>query len=80
MTKQWEEITDEFDAQSENGQIYRVVVSTTMIDVRSAANRNAVPTEGRLKTYRTSDGHHCNRIDDNTYQIVELELLEIKRV
>ena len=77
MSKNWEELTDEFDAVSEDGQQFRMLVYTTMIDVSSKSNPNAAPLEG-LKRICTSDGQNCNRIDDDTFEIVGLGL-QVKR-
>ena len=73
MSKKWEELTDQFDAESEDGQRFHILIYTTMIDANSTSNHNAAPLEG-LKTARTSDGYHCNYIDDDNWQIVELGL------
>ena len=70
----WAETTDEFDAISEDGQTFRIVVSMTMIDNTSSGNPNAKPLEGRLKRYCTSDGQDCERIDDDTFEVVGLGL------
>ena len=77
MSKNWEELTDEFDAVSEDGQQFRMVVYTTMIDVSSMSNPNAAPLED-LKRICTSDGQNCNQIDDDTFEIVGLGL-QVKR-
>jgi hypothetical protein len=42
------------------------------------SNPNAAPVEG-LKTIRTAEGHHCNRIDCETFEVVELGL-RVKKV
>ncbi len=73
MSKKWEELTNEFDAESEDGQCFRIQIYTTMIDSSSLSNPNAAPLKG-LRTARTSDGYHCNRIDDDNWEIVELGL------
>lgn len=78
MSKKWEELTDEFDAVSDDGQQFRMLVYTTMIDASSASNPNAAPLEG-FKRICTSDGQNCNRIDDDTFEIVGLSL-QVKRV
>ena len=69
----WEEITDEFDAVSEDGQSFRVVIYTTMIDASSPDNPNAEPIEG-MKRYCTTNGQECSRIDGDTFEIVGLGL------
>ena len=78
MSKKWEEQTDEFDAESEDGRRFRILVYTTMIDASSMSNPNAAPIEG-LKRACTSDGQNCNWIDDDTFEIVGLGL-QVKRI
>jgi hypothetical protein len=38
-----------------------------------------VSVPGRQE-FRTSDGYHCERIDDDTFKIAELGDLQVKRV
>ena len=71
MSGKWEELTDQFDALSETGDTYRLLVYTTMIDARTMSDPNAAPLRG-LDTVRTTEGHHCSRIDDDTWEIVGL--------
>lgn len=79
MSRKWEKLTDEFDAESEDGQLFHVLVYTTMHDAHSMTNPNAVPLEG-LKRACTSDGQHCNTVDNDTFEILELNNLRIKRM
>lgn len=74
--KKWEELTDEFDAVSEDGGSFHILVYTTMI--RNSADPNAAPTEG-LKRVCTSDGRNCNRIDDDTFEIMGLRAKRVRR-
>jgi len=76
MSKKWEELTEEFDVESEDGQRFHILVFTTMIDASSMSNPNAAPLQG-LKRVCTSDGEACNRINDDTFEIVGLR---VKRV
>ena len=78
MSEKWEELTDEFDAVSEDGQQFHMLVYTTMIDASSRSNPNAAPLAG-LKRICTSDGQNCNRIDDDTFEIVGMDV-RVKRV
>lgn len=78
MSKNWEKLTDEFDAESADGERFRILVYTTMIDACSMSKPNAAPIEG-LKRACTSDGQPCNFIDDDTFEIVELGL-QVKRI
>ncbi len=80
MTKIGQELTDEFDAESEDGQRFHLLVYTDMIDAKSMSTPNAPPLEG-FKDIRTSDGYPCNCIDDDNYEIVKLgRLLKVRRV
>lgn len=78
MSKKWEELTEEFSAVSEDGRLFRLLVFTTMIDASAMSKPNAAPLKG-LKRVCTSDGQHCNYVDDDTFEIVELGL-RVKRV
>lgn len=74
----WEQITDEFAAESDDGQRFRMLVYQTFIDVCSRSNPNAPPAKGQ-KTLRTDEGYHVNRIDEDHFEIVGLGL-RLKRV
>ena len=78
MPKKWEQLTGEFDAVSDDGQRFHMLVYTTMIDASSMSDPSAAPIEG-LTRIRTSDGWNCNRIDNDTFIIVRLGL-QVKRV
>lgn len=78
MSKKWEELTDEFYGVSAEGQRFRMLEYTTMLDDTAMSKPNAPPVKG-LKRICTSKGHHCNRIDADTFEIVELGL-QVKRV
>lgn len=78
MSRKWEELTDEFDTDSEDGQRFHILIYTTMIDASTLSNPSAAPLKG-LKRACTSEGHNCNRIDDDTFEIVDLGL-QVKRV
>jgi hypothetical protein len=78
VAKKWEKLTDEFDAESEDGQRFHVLVYTTMIDTRTMRDATSPPCEG-MKEALTTEGYHCNYIDDNTFEIVQLGL-QVKRV
>ena len=73
-----EKLVDTIDAASEDGRQFRILVYRKLIDARSMSNPNAPPMEG-LKRATTSDGHECNRIDDDTFLIVNLGLT-VKRI
>jgi hypothetical protein len=78
MAKRWRELTDEFDAISEDGQRFHVLVYTAMHDTHTMRDPNSPPCEG-LKEARSTEGYHCNYIDDETFEIVKLGL-RIKRI
>lgn len=78
MSKKWEELTDEFDVESEDGKRFHLLEHTTMVDATSLTNPNARPIPS-VKTVRTSDGYLCKRIDDDNWEIIELGL-KVKRV
>ena len=77
MSKKREVQSEQFDAVSDEGRRFRLRILTTMIDASSMSNPDAAPIEG-MKSVRTSDGMHCNWIDDDTFEIVELGL-QVKR-
>lgn len=74
-----EELTETFDAESEDGERFQIEVYTTMIDAGTLAEPNAPPLQGRLPTFRTSEGHLCSKNDDGTLEIVKLGLT-VRRV
>lgn len=73
MPRKWEELTDSFNAVSDDGTQYQLHEFTTMQDVTTfdSEGREAMAT---LKSYRTSEGLHCNVVDDQTFEIVALGL------
>jgi hypothetical protein len=77
MPGQWEELTDEFEALADDGQRFHMLVYTTMLDAPSHDHPWPRRVEGP-KRVCTSDGLDCNRIDDETFEIVEYGL-QVKR-
>lgn len=71
-------LMDEFDAVSEDGKHFHILVYVKEIDVRSMDKGNEAPLEG-LKEVVTSEGYRCNFIDDNTFEIVPLGI-KVKRI
>lgn len=63
-------LVEEFWAESESGGKYLLSVYAKMVDQRNKDYPTAPPREG-LKYVKTREGLHCNRIDDNTFQVVE---------
>ena len=75
MSRQWEELTDQFDALSEDRQRhYGLLVYSTMQDVTSLGSNEAETLATGVKRICTKQGHACNRIDDQTFEIVALGL------
>jgi hypothetical protein len=66
MSKNWEELTEEFCAVSEDGRLFHLLVFTTMTDASSMSNPNAAPLKG-LKRVCTSDGQNCSHVGDDTF-------------
>jgi len=71
-----EVLTDEFDAESEDGRRFHILIYTEMLDASSKTSAGYKPGRKRICT---SDGHHCNHIDDDMFEIVAL-CLKVKRV
>lgn len=71
--------TDEFDAQSEDGRTFHILIYRDVINAGTLTNPNA--TIDGLKSARTTEGYHCNFIDEreSTFEIVELGL-QVNRV
>ena len=69
---------ERFAARSDDGAYETtIVVYQDLIDVQTRANPHArVPG---LKDARTSEGHACNRIDDDTWEVVQLGLI-VRRI
>jgi hypothetical protein len=78
MPKEWEELTEEFNAKSPDGRVFHIRVYTKMIDATNMSNGDAPPIQG-MKTARTSEGDHCYDIDEDSLKIVELDLI-VRRV
>ena len=65
---------DSFKAISLSGSIFTIEVFQNILDVGSMGNPNA--EKGGLKEALTyPDGVHCTRIDDNTFQIFNGEIV-----
>lgn len=60
--------TGTFTAKGDDGRTYTVVVYTNFISAASHDDPHA-EIEG-MKSLRTSDGHHVNRLGQGSYQIV----------
>lgn len=65
-------LIDEFDVISEDGQEFHILVYREIINAGTMTDPHAT-IEG-LKSLRTSEGYHCNWIDENNFEIVELGL------
>jgi hypothetical protein len=62
------EVVERFTAVGPDGNRFRVVVLQSRIDTSSFDGRSS--TAG-MKSIKLDDGRHVNRIDDNTFEIVE---------
>ncbi len=71
-----EVLTEEFEAESQDGERYRLVTYTDTSDARS--KEGPASFTGKKRTY-TSDGHYCIQIDDDTFEIIRLGC-KVKRV
>jgi len=78
MTRKKEKLIDRFIAASDDGRQFTISIYQTMLYERSLSGPSAPPIEG-LKEARTSNGYHCNFIDADRFEIVELGL-EVKRL
>ena len=74
MSRNFERLTDQFDARSADGQEFRIHVYTTMIEVGAGQP----PVEG-LKRACTAQGQVCNRVDEDTFEILNLGL-RVRRI
>ncbi len=80
MSRQWQEVVDDFDAVSEDGQKFHIVVLQTMIDAGHQLRSNPPPRRG-LKSARTTDGYACNYVDDEAYEVLApLGEVRVKRL
>ncbi|MBK8502164.1 MAG: hypothetical protein IPL46_08130 [Saprospiraceae bacterium] len=61
---------EEFWTVSDSGTKYLMSIYAKMIDQTNKDNPTAPPREG-LKSIKTSQGFHCNRIDNDTFKVVE---------
>ena len=64
--------TDSFEINAEDGTRHRVYESVEILDAATMGDPGAT-TEG-LKRLKTSDGYHVNKISENGFEIVELNL------
>ncbi|MEW5918997.1 MAG: hypothetical protein AB1762_21515 [Gemmatimonadota bacterium] len=62
------DITDQFLVRDDDGNEYQVLVYQKRIDTSTLDRRSF---RHGLREARLADGRHLNRIDDNTFEIVE---------
>jgi hypothetical protein len=74
MTQTWEERTGEFEVVADDGHFYRIEELAGMADVTPAGSLIKQSAMTGMKRYCTCDGLSCNRIDEQTYEIVALGL------
>jgi len=68
---------DRFVAEAEDKHLYTIIV-TQKIGVSRSLDGKMFRTPG-IKSARTSEGYSVNYIDENTYKIVDLNLV-VKKV
>lgn len=73
MAKRWNRLDESFEAEAENGVRYTIRIYTPMIEPSTVSDSPSAPLEG-LQVAMTSDGLYCNRINEDTYEIVSLGL------
>lgn len=76
MSKKESREVDRFDASSDDGRIFTIVVYQDFII--SHSHDGAISRIPGLKTAKTTDGYYANYKDDNTFHIVELDLIVTK--
>ena len=68
------EQTGSFEAKSENGDNYTILIFTEMLQVRPGDDSKWI--EG-LKSLKTSDGTDVNRVDKGEYLIMDWEEIRV---
>ena len=68
MTFTWEKVLKSFTAQAGTGETFKISIYHAVDDGSNTVQR-----------IETSDGYLCDRIDDTTFKVVELDLI-VKRV
>ena len=68
-----EKLTDEFDAVADDGRRYRLQVYTEILDAGASNDPTATCMPG-FRRVCTSDGMDCNKVDDDTFEIISLGL------
>lgn len=64
------EVIEEFDAKSEAGTVYRLVVSRSRINTTSLQSNGRESRPG-LPGIETAEGWKVNHIDDHTFRLVK---------
>lgn len=62
-------IIDQFEAISEDGRIYTIIVNESVIDV--STHDDPKSSILGMKTAMTSEGYHVNNRGNNKFEIVE---------
>lgn len=78
--EKWDEITEKFDVVASDGRQFHVEVWTTMMEALAFKGPNPPEPIKLSRTAKTrEEGYVLNRIDDDNWIIVDLEL-PVKRV
>jgi putative component of toxin-antitoxin plasmid stabilization module len=62
------EIVEKFDAKTDNGKVYRIVVRQSRVDMGSLDDPHA--SKPGLREFRTDDGGPVSMKDEQTFEIV----------
>lgn len=79
MSRNFEEVTEQFDVESEDGRRFTMAVYTGMMEFQPMGSGSPKCLPTGMKRFCTTSGHACNRIDDDTYEITALGL-RVKRI
>ena len=62
------EIVEQFDAKSDSGKVYHIVVRQSRVDMGSLDDPRA--SKPGVREFRTDDGDAVNMKDEQTFEIV----------
>ena len=77
MSLREKQLIDEFDVRSDDGYETTILVYQDILDAGHMGDPHA--TIAGMKEAWTADGHRCNRMDDDTFQVVSSGLV-VRRV
>ena len=79
MSRISEELSEEFDVESEDGQRFRLEAHAAWQEIQPMGPQSPKCLPTGMKRFQTTTGQVCNRIDEDTYVIVERNL-QVKRI